>query len=386
MFTVTKLIIFLIPQMISLLGSSALQMGIIWHLTLSYSSGTILMAASIAAYIPQIIFSIIAGHIIDKRHRKLLIMLSDMVSASLALILYSVISVGHDSLYLYFLVMAGRSAAAGFQTPAVESAIPFFVPIPLLEKANAIRSALSSVVMFASPVLAGILMSSSGLKAVIILDILTALVAVVVVLFLHVPENEEGNSYSFVSGVRYVLSDSRITRPLFFHLLAMLAIGPGAVLTPLIVERLFSGNPAALSLSEASYSLGMIAGGAAAALFSCSLSRTKKIGISLSVYGLMLFLMPISRFFILYLVMNLCIGLISPVYSSLFISEIQERADKSRIGQTMGIYGAVSGVFPLSLIVYGPLSDLLGIEEVFIISGAITIFIGIVLTRRLLQR
>ena len=52
----------------------------------------------------------------------------------------------------------------------------------------------------------------------------------------------------------------------------------------------------------------------------------------------------------------------------------------------MGIYGAVSGVFPLSLIVYGPLSDLLGIEEVFIISGAITIFIGIVLTGRLLQR
>ena len=240
MFTVAKLIIFLIPQMISLLGSSALQMGIIWHLTLSYSSGTILMAASIAAYIPQIIFSIIAGHIIDKRHRKLLIMLSDMVSASLALILYSVISVGHDSLYLYFLVLAGRSAAAGFQTPAVESAIPFFVPIPLLEKANAIRSALSSVVMFASPVLAGILMSSSGLKTIIILDILTALVAVAVVLFLHVPENEEGNSYSFVSGVRYVLSDSRITRPLFFHLLAMLAIGPGAVLTPLIVERLFS--------------------------------------------------------------------------------------------------------------------------------------------------
>ena len=319
----TKLIIFLIPQMISLLGSSALQMGIIWHLTLSYSSGTILMVASIAAYIPQIIFSIIAGHIIDKRHRKLLIMLSDMVSASLALILYSVISAGHDSLYLYFLVLAGRSAAAGFQTPAVESAIPFFVPIPLLEKANAIRSALSSVVMFASPVLAGILMSSS---------------------------------YSFVSGVRYVLSDSRITRPLFFHLLAMLAIGPGAVLTPLIVERLFSGNPAALSLSEASYSLGMIAGGAAAALFSCVLSRIRRIGISLSVYGLMLFLMPISRFFILYLVMNLCIGLISPVYSSLFISEIQERADKSRIGQTMGIYGAVSGVFPLSLIVYGPLS------------------------------
>ena len=257
-----KLIIFLIPQMISLLGSSALQMGIIWYLTLSYSSGTILMVASIAAYIPQIIFSIIAGHIIDKRHRKLLIMLSDVVSASLALILYSVISAGHDSLYLYFLVLAGRSAAAGFQTPAVESAIPFFVPIPLLEKANAIRSALSSVVMFASPVLAGILMSSSGLKTVIILDIVTALAAVAVVLFLHVPENEEGNSYSFVSGVRYVLSDSRITRPFFFHLLAMLAIGPGAVLTPLIVERLFSGNPAALSLSEASYSLGMIAGGA----------------------------------------------------------------------------------------------------------------------------
>ena len=97
MFTVVKLIIFLIPQMISLLGSSALQMGIIWYLTLSYSSGTILMVASIAAYIPQIIFSIIAGHIIDKRHRKLLIMLSDMVSASLALILYSAVSAGHDS-------------------------------------------------------------------------------------------------------------------------------------------------------------------------------------------------------------------------------------------------------------------------------------------------
>ena len=176
-----RLLLFLIPQSFSLLGSSIAQFGIIWTLTLSYSSGKILLLASIAAFIPQIALMILSGVLSDKRKRKRVIILSDLFSALIAL-LFS-LSIGEGiSLYLCLFVLAARSAASGLQTPAVESALPLIAGSDNLKRANGMKGLLSSVVMLLSPVLAGILLPSFGLSGLMVLDAITALLAIVMLL------------------------------------------------------------------------------------------------------------------------------------------------------------------------------------------------------------
>ena len=243
-----RLLLFLIPQSFSLLGSSIAQFGIIWTLTLSYSSGKILPLASIAAFIPQIALMILSGVLSDKRKRKRVIILSDLFSALIAL-LFS-LSIGEGiSLYLCLFVLAARSAASGLQTPAVESALPLIAGADNLKRANGMKGLLSSVVMLLSPVLAGILLPSFGLSGLMVLDAVTALLAIVMLLPFSVPENQKREKAMLREGYTYVIREKRILRLLVFHFIALFLISPGAALTPLLVSVSFSPSSSLLSIS-----------------------------------------------------------------------------------------------------------------------------------------
>ena len=374
-----RLLLFLIPQSFSLLGSSIAQFGIIWTLTLSYSSGKILLLASIAAFIPQIALMILSGVLSDKRKRKRVIILSDLFSALIAL-LFS-LSIGEGiSLYLCLFVLAARSAASGLQTPAVESALPLIAGADNLKRANGMKGLLSSVVMLLSPVLAGILLPSFGLSGLMVLDAVTALLAIVMLLPFSVPENQKREKAMLREGYTYVIREKRILRLLVFHFIALFLISPGAALTPLLVSVSFSPSSSLLSISESTYSIGMILGG----LF-ISFSRRQPFSLAflLSIYALMLFGMSFCPLFALYAVMNGVIGFVSPQYTALMNSEIQGITEEANMGRVMSILSIVSvSAVPLGLLVMAPLADTFSVNVVFAVAGILTLIHAIVFAIR----
>ena len=113
-----RLLLFLIPQSFSLLGSSIAQFGIIWTLTLSYSSGKILLLASLAAFIPQIALMILSGVLSDKRKRKRVIILSDLFSAFIALLFSLSIGEGINLYLCLFALQYVKFIAAPSEIPA----------------------------------------------------------------------------------------------------------------------------------------------------------------------------------------------------------------------------------------------------------------------------
>lgn len=374
-----RLLLFLIPQSFSLLGSSIAQFGIIWTLTLSYSSGKILLLASLAAFIPQIALMILSGVLSDKRKRKRVIILSDLFSALIAL-LFS-LSIGEGiSLYLCLFVLAARSAASGLQTPAVESAIPLIAGSDNLKRANGMKGLLSSVVMLLSPVLAGILLPSFGLSGLMVLDAVTALLAIVMLLPFSVPENQKREKAMFREGYTYVIREKRILRLLVFHFIALFLISPGAALTPLLVSVSFSPSSSLLSISESTYSIGMILGGL---FISFSRRQPSSLAFLLSIYALMLFGMSFCPLFALYAVMNGVIGFVSPQYTALMNSEIQGLTEEAKMGRVMSILSIVSvSAVPLGLLVMAPLADTFSVNVVFAVAGILTLIHAIVFAIR----
>ena len=374
-----RLLLFLIPQSFSLLGSSIAQFGIIWTLTLSYSSGKILLLASLAAFIPQIALMILSGVLSDKRKRKRVIILSDLFSALIAL-LFS-LSIGEGiSLYLCLFVLAARSAASGLQTPAVESAIPLIAGSDNLKRANGMKGLLSSVVMLLSPVLAGILLPSFGLSGLMVLDAVTALLAIVMLLPFSVPENQKREKAMLREGYTYVIREKRILRLLVFHFIALFLISPGAALTPLLVSVSFSPSSSLLSISESTYSIGMILGGL---FISFSRRQPSSLAFLLSIYALMLFGMSFCPLFALYAVMNGVIGFVSPQYTALMNSEIQCLTEEAKMGRVMSILSIVSvSAVPLGLLVMAPLADTFSVNVVFAVAGILTLIHAIVFAIR----
>ena len=64
---------FLSSQAVSLFGSSITQFAIVWYVTLSTSSGVMIMLSSLCSFLPQILISLFAGVWADRHNRKYLI-------------------------------------------------------------------------------------------------------------------------------------------------------------------------------------------------------------------------------------------------------------------------------------------------------------------------
>lgn len=71
-------------ELISTLTSSILQMGFIWHITLSTNSANMLSLASLAGFLPLALFGMFAGAIVDRLPLKRVLIGSDLFIAAVS--------------------------------------------------------------------------------------------------------------------------------------------------------------------------------------------------------------------------------------------------------------------------------------------------------------
>jgi len=367
---------FLSAQTISLLGSSIVQYAIIWHITLTTSSGKMITLSTLCGFLPQILISFFAGAWIDRYNRKRIVMITDGIIAGATLGLALSFLAGHKNIWLLLAVLAIRSAGTGVQTPAVNAIIPQIVPQKYLMKINGINSTLSSIIMFVSPTISGAVLSIATLEETLFIDILTALAGICITAAVPIEPLETGFKITeshFVKireGMLYLRNHHLIGKILIFQLLILFLISPSAFLTPLMVSRTFGAEVWRLSMSEMAYSLGMIIGGAIITSwggFKRRLNTTLAAG---GLYGILMVGLGTAPVFAVYLLCNMLIGITSPCYNTPITTFIQENIEaemQGRIFSSMQI--AASCALPFGMMFFGPLADIINIQSLLIVSG-----------------
>lgn len=366
-----RFLLFLIPQSLSLFGSSVLQFVLIWTLVYRYGSGLMLFLATMAGFIPQLISSYFIGPVLDRKSRKAFIILSDGISAAGALAALASVLGGVNDASMLFPLLCIRSLCQGVQTPAYAAVLPQLVSEERIVRANGLKGLFSAIVMMLAPPTAGFLFSSSyGLIFSLLLDVVTALLAVSVLAVQKIPRGGI-SSDSSCHGMPILLKGDRVLLSMLaFNAVATFLISPGAFMTPLFIKREYDAVPLMLSLSEMSYSTGMIAGGLAAAAFGDRIGRRFGYACFLMIYGICLFMIGISHDFLTYMILNLCIGLSTPFYSALLSSDVQKKSDENAMGRAMALLSLSTSVsLPLGMVLFGPLADALTIRSVFAFSG-----------------
>ena len=249
--------IFLISQQFSIFGSSVASFAIIWYITLETSSGVAITGVTIAAFLPQILTSLFAGVWADRYNRKLLIIFPDLFIAATTLLLVVLFWMGIKSIALLILISALRSFGSGVQMPSVSAIVPQLVPADQLIRINGINSTLNSILLLASPAVAGILLGSLGIEFALLTDVVTALFAVGFMSFLRLPERrmkfESENTGAFrdiLAGLKYTKDHPFLLRLMVIYAIIFVMITPAAFLTPLYVERTFGPEVWRLTLNE----------------------------------------------------------------------------------------------------------------------------------------
>ena len=385
----SQAMLFLISQCITLFGSTLVQMAIVWYVTIQTSSGVWVAAFTVCSYLPQFLISFVAGVWADRHSRKKLIIGADSLIALVTFLMVLAIPHITDKTVVLggLLVMSViRSFGAGIQTPAVNAVIPQLVPEDQIMRFNGINATMQSVVQFAAPAAAGVLLTINTLSSTLIIDTATAIVGIGLLSAVIVPKQAIQNKETSVFidmkiGIKYTLSDKLIGKVLTVYGLFIFLCVPAGFLSQLFVSRVYGETYWYLTAVELAGFIGMVAGGILMSIWGGFKSRVTTMSVGLIAFGSLAIGMGLSKQFALYLTLMIIYGVAITMVQTATTTLIQEKAEMSMQGRVFGLLGAMySGFLPVGMAIFGPMADEISLQWIMIGSGialiALSIFVG----------
>lgn len=236
--------------------------------------------------------------------------------------------------------------------------------------------------MLLAPAVGGAVLGSMNISWAFMLDVFTAAMAILVMVFIKVEtierKDEVGTMFSELKeGVRYAFSNPVLRRIIICYAFSFFLFTPAAVLTPLMVERSFGSDVWFLTANEIVWSVGSIVGGIFVSLYGNFKNKIRTIAVSLGAFGLTFGLLGVAGNFTIYLIIMGIAGFFMPVIATAETVLIQEITEPDRMGRVFSIIQIIAAsAMPIAILLFGPLADVISVEMILVISGALLIMVG----------
>jgi DHA3 family macrolide efflux protein-like MFS transporter len=245
--------------------------------------------------------------------------------------------------------------------------------------------------VFSAP-LGALLLELMPLQGILAIDVITALMAIVPLFFIAVPQPERLTMLAsnagkasfwqdFVSGLKYVWGWPGL---LLICLMAMqinFLLNPAFSLLPLVVTKHFNGEAIQLATLESLSGIGVIAGGLVLSAWGGFKRRilTTMMGlVAMGVGCVVVGLTPASTF-PLAVGALLWLGIASPITNGPLFAAVQAVVEPEMQGRVFTLINAfASAMSPLGLLVAGPVADRFGVPIWFVIGGIVTMAMGVI--------
>lgn len=181
-------IVIWLGQLASLIGSQLTSFALgVW---VYQQTGSVTKFALIAvcAQLPGILISPIAGALVDRFNRRLVMIFSDSGAGLGTLILFLLQSTGHLEVWYIYLISAFNSTCSAFQRPAYMASTAQLVPKQHFRRASGMVQLGEAIAQLISPVLGGVLLGFIQIQGVIIIDFATFLIALATLIIVRFPE------------------------------------------------------------------------------------------------------------------------------------------------------------------------------------------------------
>ncbi|WP_373144183.1 MULTISPECIES: MFS transporter [Enterococcus] len=384
-----NLYFFLAGQFLSGITSMIVQYSIIWYLTKITGSATVLSFATLLGMIPMVVLSPFVGPVVDRRNKKFLLIITDIVVALFALILSITGTISPEfPLWLVFVSLFVRAVAQTFQMPIIQSILPTMVPEEELTKVNGQLGMVQSANYIIAPAMGAFLFSIIPMNWLILFDVLGAILGVGLLLFVTIPHVvSEGESIHILADSKFGLQKLIENKGLWYITLIgsvfMLIFMPAASLYPLMTMDYFKGTVGQAGLIEVIYATGMLAGGAVIGLFGKWKNRMPPILFSYLVIGVTIGLSGLlpgtQKGFMVFVALNAIAGFATPYFNTLLMAMIQQSYEPKYLGRVLGVINSLMSITgPVGLIFAGPIADNIGVEKMFMIAGIGTLVCGVV--------
>lgn len=275
-------------ELVSMVGSAISDFALgIW---VYQTTGSVLQFAliSLAFVVPRLLFSPLAGVLVDRWNRRTVLIASDCCHALLMGVVFLLAHAGILQSWHLYLITAVGAIATSFQQPAYQAVIPQLVPPTQLGRANGLVDLGYGIAQLAAPLGGGLLLAWIGLRGIVLLDLLTFFMALAALLLVRVPDlpvtaqpqtsTQPPWQQEFLAGWRFIRQDKGLWRLMLYIAVTVFLGGFIHVLTPPLVLAL--GDEAMLGVIMTVGGVGMLAGGLVMSVWGGPQPR---------IYGLLLF-------------------------------------------------------------------------------------------------
>jgi DHA3 family macrolide efflux protein-like MFS transporter len=188
----TQFFLIWIVQALSWVGSSLVHFALIWWLTETTGSATVLAHGCDHRHVARHFPRPHRGACVDRWNRRTVLMAADGLVALATLILALIHNAGWMQPWHIYAVLFVRSCAGSFHWPAMQASTSLMVPKEQLARVAGMNQTLQGVTNIITPPLGAVLLGILPLYGILGIDVVTAILAITPILInlVHIPQPE----------------------------------------------------------------------------------------------------------------------------------------------------------------------------------------------------
>lgn len=182
-------------QIISVLATTMTTFALTIWVFEKTGSATALGLVQVFFITPFLLITPIAGVMVDRHNRKLMMLISDLAAGLATVSILVLQALGILEVWHLYTAAVFQGLGNAFQWPAFSAAISTMLPKEQYGRANGMMSLVQMGPGVIAPMMAGGLLPLIGLTGILSLDVATFLLAILALLFVHIPQplqTEEG--------------------------------------------------------------------------------------------------------------------------------------------------------------------------------------------------
>nr|HMQ55189.1 MFS transporter [Anaerolineae bacterium] len=375
-------------QALSILGSQLVQFALIWHLTVTTGSATVLATASLVGMLPGVILGPLVGTLVDRWNRRQIMLLADSLIALATLGLAILFALDAVLIWHIYAVMFIRSLAGGFHGNAMTTSTSLMVPVEQLTRIQGINQILNGGLNVVAAPLGALLLEVLPLQGILAIDIVTALLAILPLCFIQIPQPErlerratqaQGETEAtvwqdFQAGCRYMLGWPGLL------IIGLMTVGinftiiPAFSLLPLLVKDYFGGSAIQLGWIESAMGVGIIGGGALLGVWGGFERKILTSMLGLIGLGAGTLILALAPAWALPLAIGgaLLVGVMNSLTMGPFLAVIQSTVEPDMQARIFSLMSSIGGgMAPIGLMIAGPVADRVGLQTWFWLGGTL---------------
>ncbi|MCP5093980.1 MAG: MFS transporter [Chloroflexi bacterium] len=241
-----------------------------------------------------------------------------------------------------------------------------------------------------APILGALILKILPLQSILLLDVATAVPAIIPLLFITIPQPakqqpaQTDSPTSVVTdlrqGLRYIGSWPGLIMLIVVYAMVHFLLAPSMALMPLLITNHFAGGALQLASLQSAAGIGLVLGGLTLGVWGGFKHRMATAMVALALMGVGMgaiglaptnaFPVAVAGMFVVGFTLSFVTSLRMAVLQAAIPPEIQGRVITVVLSST-----ALTD--PIGLAIAGPLSDVVGVRIWYLLCGAITILMGI---------